>query len=76
MAASVPPAATTSARPLRIMSTAYAMASAPLEQALTGVCTPARATSSSPTSAAGPFGISIGTVIGSTRRAPRSLSMS
>jgi hypothetical protein len=52
------------------------MASAPDAQALTGVWTPAFAPSSSPTAAAGPFGISIGTVSGSTRRAPRSLSVS
>jgi hypothetical protein len=76
IAASVPPAATTSARPERIMSTAYAIASAPLEHALTGVCTPARAVSSRPTTAAGPLGMSIGMVIGSTRRAPRSFSVS
>src|SRR4028119_1703014 len=52
------------------------MASAPDAQALTGVCTPARAPSSRLTAAAGPFGISIGTVSGNTRRAPFSFSTS
>jgi hypothetical protein len=76
IAASVPPATTTSACPSRIMPSASAMASAPDEQADTGARTPARAPSSSPTAAAGPFGMSIGTVIGSTRRGPRSRSVS
>ena len=52
------------------------MASAPDAQALTGVCTPARACRSRPTAAAGPFGMSIGTVCGETRRAPFSRSTS
>ena len=68
--ASVPPATTTSTRPARIRSSASAMASAPDAQALTGVCTPPRAPSASPTRPAGPLGISIGTVCGETRRAP------
>ena len=69
-------ATTTSARPSRRMSSAYAMASAPDAQALTGACTPAFAFSSSPTVAAGPLGISIGTTSGETRRGPRSRRMS
>ena len=76
IAASVPPATTTSARPVRIMSTAYPIASAPDAQALTGVCTPARAPSSRLTAAAGPFGISIGTVSGKIRRGPFSRRVS
>ena len=54
----------------------YATASAPDAHADTGVCTPASAPSSRPTSAAGPFGISIGMVCGDTRRAPFSRSTS
>src|SRR6266542_2891058 len=76
MHASVPPATTMSTRPARIRSRAMASASAPDAQADTGVCTPPRAPSSSPTAAAGPFGISIGTVSGETRRGPRSSSAS
>src|SRR3954449_6509962 len=76
MAASVPPATTTSARPARSMSRASAIASAPLAHADTGAWTPARALSSRPTVAAGPLGMSIGTVCGETRRAPRSRSTS
>ena len=48
------------------------MPSAPLAQALTGQCAPARAVRSSDTAAAGPFGISIGTASGNTRRGPLS----
>jgi hypothetical protein len=76
IAASVPPATTTSARPVRIMSSPYAIASAPEAHAETGVWTPARAPSSRPTAAAGPFGISMGTVSGKTRRAPFSFKTS
>src|SRR5829696_5739895 len=74
--ASVPPATTTSARPSRIRSAASASASAPLAQALTVACTPALAPNSSPSAAPGPFGMSIGTVSGDTRRTPRSSRMS
>ena len=52
------------------------MASVPEAQADTAVRTPARAEMSIPIAAAGPFGISIGTVIGSTRLGPRSLRTS
>jgi hypothetical protein len=52
------------------------MASAPEAQALTGECTPALAPISRLTVAAGPLGMSMGTVSGSTRRAPRSLRVS
>ncbi len=58
------------------MSAAYAIASAPEAQALTGVWTPARAPSSMPTAAAGPLGMSIGTVSGKTRRGPFSFNVS
>ncbi len=68
--ASVPPQTTTSARPSRIMSRPIEMPSAPDAQALTGVCTPARAEISRPIAAAGPFGISIGMQSGDTNRAP------
>ena len=74
MAASVPPTTTTSARPRRIRSRPREIASLPDAQAETGVCTPALAPSARPTSAAGPFGISIGTASGETRRGPFSLS--
>ena len=70
MAASVPPAMTTSASPDRISRAPSAIASAPEEHADTGLYTPARAPYSMLTSAAAPFGISIGTVRGDTRRAP------
>ena len=73
MTASVPPATTTSARPERMMSRPSAIASAPVAQALAIECTPAWAPSSRPTQAAGPFGISIGTVCGLTRRGPGGL---
>ena len=52
------------------------MASAPEAQALTGVCAPARAPSSSETAAAGPLGMSIGTASGKTRRGPFSRRLS
>ena len=62
MAASVPPARTTSARPERIMSMAYPIASAPEAQALTMQCAPAWAPNSMLIQPAAPLGISIGTV--------------
>ena len=62
IAASVPPAITMSARPDLIISIAYAIDSAPDAQALTVVCTPARAPSSMLIHPAEPFGMSIGTV--------------
>ena len=52
------------------------MASAPDAQALTGVCTPARAVSSMPIHPAEPFGMSIGTVNGDIRCQPFSRSVS
>ena len=73
MTASVPPATTTSARPERIRSRPSAIASAPVAQALATQWTPAWAPSSSPTQAAGPLGMSIGTVCGETRRGPAGL---
>ena len=76
MAASVPPARTTSARPDLIISRAYPMASAPDAQALTVVCTPARAFSSMPSHPAEPFGMSIGTVNGDRRCQPFSFMVS
>src|SRR2546423_2527748 len=76
MTASVPPATTMSARPARRMSSAHAIASAPVAQALVGACTPALAPSSNPTQAAGPWGISIGTVCGLTLRGPDASRMS
>ena len=72
IAASVPPAITMSARPVLIISIAYAMDSAPDAQALTVVCTPACAPSSRPTYAAGPFGMFIGISSGDTRLGPLS----
>jgi hypothetical protein len=53
-----------------------AIASAPDAQADTGVWTPARAPTSMLIAAAGPFGMSMGTVSGKTRRAPFSLRVS
>ena len=76
IAASVPPARTTSARPSRIWSTARAMPSLPEAQAETGVFTAARAPTYRLICAAGAFGISIGTASGETRRGPFSLRMS
>src|SRR3954451_24204543 len=52
------------------------MASAPDAQADTGVCTPAFAPISMPMAAAGPFGMSMGTVSGKMRRGPFSLRTS
>jgi hypothetical protein len=52
------------------------MASAPDAQALTVVCTPARAPSSIASQPAAPFGISIGTVNGDSRDQPFSRSVS
>ncbi len=52
------------------------MASAPEAQALTVVCTPARAPSSRLIHPAEPFGMSIGTVYGDSRCQPFSLSVS
>src|SRR3954467_8709639 len=63
---SAPPATTTSASPDLMIRYAHAIASAPEAHADTGACTPARAFSSMPTYAAGPLGISIGTVSGDT----------
>src|SRR3954469_6072262 len=76
MTASVPPATTTSARPDRMMSRPHDTASAPVAQALAIECTPALAPSSRPTYAAGPLGMSIGTVCGLTRRGPDCSRMS
>ena len=76
IAASVPPASTTSARPSRIMSIAIAMASLPEAQAEVGACTAARAPYLRLTLAAGALGMSMGTASGETRRAPFSLSVS
>ena len=55
------------------MSSPSAIASAPVAQALATQWTPAWAPNSSPTNAAGPLGMSIGTVCGETRRAPLGL---
>ncbi len=52
------------------------MASAPDAQADTGACTPARAPNSIETFAAGELGMSMGTVMGRTRRAPFSRTTS
>src|SRR3954469_4759488 len=76
MTASVPPPMTTSARPERMMSRPSDSASAPVAQALAIECTPAWAPSSRPTQAAGPLGMSIGTVCGLTRRGPDCSRMS
>ncbi len=62
IAASAPPAMTTSARPERIMSMPYPIVSAPDAQALTSACAPARAPNSMLIQPAAPLGISIGTV--------------
>ncbi len=71
MTASVPPATTTSARPVPDdVDGRSAIASAPVAQALAGECTPAWALISRPTQAAGPLGISMGTVCGETLRGP------
>jgi hypothetical protein len=76
IAASVPPAITTSARPDLIMSIPYPIASAPEAHALTGVCTPARAPNSRLIHPAEPLGINWGTVNGDSRCQPFSLSVS
>ena len=76
IAASVPPATTTSARPERIMSMPYPMDSAPDAHALTSACAPALAPNSMLIQPAAPFGISIGTVYGEMRFQPRSRSVS
>ena len=76
IAASVPPASTTSARPSRIWSTASATPSLPDAQAEIGVFTAARAPTYRLMLAADALGISIGTAIGETRRGPFSLSTS
>ena len=68
IAASVPPAMTTSARPRRIRSIAMAMASLPDAQAEVGAWTAARAPYLRLTLAAGALGMSIGTASGETRR--------
>ena len=76
IAASVPPAITTSARPSRIRSSARAIASLPDAHAEVGACTAARAPYLRLTLAAGALGISIGTARGDTRRAPFSRRVS
>ena len=76
IAASVPPATTTSARPRRIWSMAWAIASLPEAHAETGVMTAARAPTYRLIWAAGALGISIGTARGETRRGPFSFRMS
>ncbi len=76
IAASVPPATTTSARPSRIWSIARAIASLPDAQAETGVFTAARAPTYRLIWAAGALGISIGTARGETRRGPFSFRAS
>ena len=59
MGPSTPPQTATSASPMTIWRHAWAIASDPDEQADTGVITPARAPSCSPTVAAAPFGMII-----------------
>ena len=76
IAASVPPATTTSARPSRIWSIARAIASLPEAHAETGVLTAARAPTYRLTFAAGALGINIGTARGETRRGPFALNVS
>ena len=68
MKPSTPPVTTMSASPMTIIRHAWAMASDPDEHAETGVMTPARAPSSRPTTAAGPFGMTICTASGDTLR--------
>ena len=67
---------TTSALPERSWSKACPMLSVDDAQADTIVCTAARAENSIPTAAAGPLGMSMGTVSGMTRREPSSRSVS
>ena len=62
--------------PERSLVMALAIASVPDAQAETDVLTPPRAEMSIPIAAAGPFGMSIGTVIGRTRLGPFSLRVS
>ncbi len=76
IAASVPPAITTSARPRRIRSMAIAMASLPDAQAEVGAWTAARAPYLRLTLAAGALGMSMGTASGETRRGPFSSRVS
>ena len=76
IAASVPPATTTSARPSRIRSMPRAIASLPEAHAETGVWTPACAPIVQADVGGGALGISIGTASGETRRGPFSLSVS
>jgi hypothetical protein len=76
MQASAPPATTTSARPERIISMPYPIASAPEAQALTVVCAPAWASSSMLIQPAEPFAISIGMPYGVSRCQPFALSRS
>ena len=59
MGPSTPPQTATSASPMTIWRHAWTMASEPDEQADTGVITPARAPSCSPTAAAAPLGMII-----------------
>lgn len=70
MPASQPPASTMSISPLRKRVIALAMASVPEAQADTEVLTPPLAEMSMPIAAAGPFGMSMGTVIGKTLLGP------
>src|SRR3954453_20095195 len=76
IAASVPPATTTSARPSRIWSSPRAIASLPEAHAETGVMTAARAPTYRLMFAAGALGISIGTASGDTRRGPLVIRLS
>ena len=72
MLPSTPPHTAKSASPMTICRHAWAMASEPDEQADTGVITPARAPSCSPTVAAAPLGMIICTANGDTLRGPPS----
>ena len=77
IAASVPPATTTSARPSRIRSSPGRCASLPDAQAETGVLHRGPgADVQADVARPGAFGISIGTASGETRRGPFSLSAS
>ena len=76
MTPSVPPTTTTSARPRRIMSMPYAIASLLEAQADTGAWAPAWAPSRRLTLPAVAFAISIGMASGETRRGPFSLCTS
>ena len=68
MCPSTPPHSTMSASPMTMCRQAWAMASAPDEQAETGVMTPARAPMFSPATADGPLGMAIETASGETLR--------